>query len=375
MRCEICGTEYRKIESSLICSNGHTLQNMQEVAHEDPHLVALKTKKIRRVKKEKKIFLGTGCYLTRMILMKLLFEEAREFFKFPNDKVFKYFTGFFEFKKTKLESGFNVSKREFFALIYLNRRSEMEKVGKTYFLKDCRSDFKELDIYTRLILIKNKYPPLESACYEFSKTVLYISIENLKNRILDLINPCTDMNSFIGSRASETGVLLSSIEISRQNIRRMFRNDIAIAKLYFKALCEQYGLKITEELDFYFEKFFYTFDHEQVFIPEYDFVLFIAAYFISIKKFEDTELETKIFTDFNCTKITFVKKMSDFFKTLEYCISPETFIVKMNDNNSKRFKALSRSVEFIDAFKRKIARKKLGKNFKDKDNIEAGDRA
>lgn len=354
MKCEICGTEYRKIESSLICSNGHTLQNTQEVAHEDAKAMALKTKRIRKAKPPKKMFIGTGCKLTTMVLMKILFEEAKEFFKFPNDKIFKYFTYFFEFKKTKLETPLELTKNQVFILIYLNRRSIMEKQGIPYLVTDCIRDFRELDIYTRIIVIKNKYPSLEAPCYEFSKTSYLITILNLKRMIRDLTDHYSCPIFYTTTKYSDSGVLLDSIEKAKHNIRGMIRNDLEMSKKYFKIICEKYNIKITKSLNLYFEKFIYTFDNNQIFIPEYDFALFISAYFIEKKKFEDTELESAILTNFGCSKVTFIKTMYDFFKRLDLCLTPEVFIKEMKKKNKKRFEPLKRSIEFIDAFKRNL---------------------
>lgn len=110
MICEICGTVYRKIDTMLVCSQGHTLENTIEVAVDDHNFpIAMKSKKIRTKKKEKVSYMRDKCSLMKMILLKLLFEEAKDFFCFSNDNVFKYFTGFFEVKKGQLETGLKVA--------------------------------------------------------------------------------------------------------------------------------------------------------------------------------------------------------------------------------------------------------------------------
>lgn len=356
MRCEICGTEYRQVDTFLICEQGHTLQNTMEVANDDHQTSVLKVKRVRTAKKEKKIFKSSGCHLMRMVLMKLLFEEAREHFGLPNDNVFKYFTGFFEFRRTKLETCVEVSKNELFVLVYLGKRMEMEKQGMPYFIKDCKEDFKRFDISTRLLLIKNRFPSLEPPCYEFIKTAFNVSPLNIKRRVAELTDIYMYPKPYSHIHGSENGIFEEGIEFCKHNIRRRIRNDLEMSRLYFKSICEFYSVPMTPMLELYFEKFVYTSDPNQVHIPEYDFALFVASYYVNEKTFEGTDLEAKILTEFGTSKASLIKRISRLSKTLEIAASPELYVVGMNKRNERRFKRLRHVVEFIDAFKRKTVK-------------------
>lgn len=355
MKCEICGTVYRRVDTFLICEQGHTLQNTLEVANDDSYF-PLKVKKIRAKKKEKKIFKSSGCHLMRMVLMKLLFEEAREYFGLPNDNVFKYFTGFFEFRKTKLETCVEVSKNEFFVLVYLSKRIEVEKQGKPYFIKDCREDFRNFDISTRLLLIKNRFPSLEPPCYEFLKTSFNVSPLSIKHRVAELTDIYMYPKPYSDIHGSENGIFEESIEFCKHNIRRNIRNDLEMSRLYFGSICKFYNVPMVPKLRLYFEKFVYTSDPNQVHIPEYDFTLFVASYYINKKIFEGTDLEAKILTEFATSRITLIKRISRLFKILEIATSPELYVTGMNKRNERRFRRLRHVVEFIDAFKRKMTK-------------------
>lgn len=221
-------------------------------------------------------------------------------------------------------------------------------------MEDCRKDFKELDIYTRLMLIKNRYSQLEPPCYEFTKTGLFMNLINFKNYFSDLTDLYIYHKGYGTHNESENGVYEESVIHCKHNFRRMFRNDLEISKLYFKAICERYQIEITKNLEFYFEKFIYTYNPFQVFLPEYDFSLFLAAYFIDRNEFDGSSLESKIFTDLSCSRIRLMKKLKNFFRYLEFANSPEQFITKLKYRNKKRFLRLRNSIEFIEGYKRNL---------------------
>lgn len=64
MKYEICGTNYKKIDTLLVCEQGHTLENRIEVAHDDTKQeLALKIKKVRKAKTQKYIYKNSVCNL------------------------------------------------------------------------------------------------------------------------------------------------------------------------------------------------------------------------------------------------------------------------------------------------------------------------
>lgn len=356
MNCEICGAKYRKVDTFLICDQGHTLQNTLEVANDDGQSVPLRIRRVRIARREKKIYRSSGCHLMRMVLMRLLFDEAREHFGLPDDNVFKYFTGFFEFKKTKLETCVDVTKNEFFVLVYLSKRMEMEKEGRPYTIKECKEDFKRFDITTRLLLIKNRFPALEPPCYEFVKTPFNLSPATVKHRVAELTDMYMYPKPYGHAHGSENGIFEEGIEFCKHNIRRQIRNDLEMAWLYFKPICEFYNVPLEPKLRLYFAKFIYVSDPGQVHIPEYDYVLFLASLYVNKKVLEDTDLETRILTEFVMSRKVLIKRIMKMSKILEMSTTPELYMVWMSMKREKRFKRLRHVVEFIDAFKRKTAR-------------------
>lgn len=358
MKCEICGTLIKKIEDLLICANGHTIQNSQIVAHEEfQPPVKTVSHRVRKEKKEKKLYINDGCYLMRLMLFKFLINEAKVFLKFKNDDIFKYFTTFFNMKNKNLDSFFRLNKKEFFVLIYMCKRAHNESLNLPYFFKDCKKDYQRFDISNRLISLISRYPLLEPVVKEFSHLPFDITIVTCKTTIDYLTDKYKYLSSFRNKIKLKGSAFEEKYEIAKSNIRRMFRNDLQMANIYFKEFCKYLDVVITSEIQLYFEKFIYTFDPNILIIPEVDFSFFLAAYFIHRGEFENSNLERKILMLFQITKLSLYEKLENFCNNLQ-CVSPELFISELIQRNNKRFDVLRESIEFIDAYKRSLNYKK-----------------
>lgn len=357
MKCEVCGSEYRKIDLLLICANGHTLQNTTEVAHDDIPITG-RSKKIYRTKKEKIKYKDDGCKIMKMVLLRMLFDEARVFFDIKDDCIFKYFTEFFEFKNAKLDTIFDVSITTLAIIIYVSKRTELEKNGEIYLWNDFKATFNKFDTFNRLIYIKNKYPSLEIATNEFLllKKILTTYI-TLKRWIDDFTSPYSYPKIIENTlRISDNGIYEESFENAKFNIRRLFRNDLEIMKIYFKTICDKLNIEISSDLEFYFDKFIYTFDPDTVIVPEYDMPMFIVAYFSFKGNFYGSDLEFRILDHFRICRASLIKKHS--FKIvdkLDMAITPEIFIKSLVKKKRAKFSGLRGSIEFINAFKRLVA--------------------
>ncbi|ELA41497.1 uncharacterized protein VICG_01481 [Vittaforma corneae ATCC 50505] len=234
MKCEVCGTSYKKIDSLLVCANGHTLQNTTEVAHDDNPLRG-RSKRIYKPKKEKKVvFKSDGCKLMRMVLMRLLFEESMAYFGIKDNVVFRYFTEFLEFKNAKLDTVFDISKFTLSILVYFAKRSEMERNGQIYLYNEFKDTFNSLDLTNRLIGIKAKFPMLEVAINEFTHNYLITStICSFRPWIDEFSSLYIYARRYGFVKSSETGILEECVESAKHNIRRLFRNDLELMKVYF----------------------------------------------------------------------------------------------------------------------------------------------
>lgn len=356
MKCEICKSDFKKIDTLLVCANGHTIQNTTEVVHDDV-VLAGRTKRIRKTKKERRIYKGDGCKLLRMVLLKLLFEEARSFFNIKDDCMFRYYTGFFEFRNGKLDTSTEVSKPTFSMLVYLAKRIEMERNNQIYLFSDFMNEMDRFDLFTRLVLIKNKYPKLEVAVREIGiyKEHSGCTISSMKTRLDEFTSYYYYTRPFTFIKTSDTGIYEECVESAKYNMRRLIRNDLEILNQYFKRFCDDLGVEITPEIDLYFQKYVYTYDPNLIIFPEYDFVFFISIYFISRGLFENTELEANVLEFLLISKSYFINHVDSFILHLDKLKTPECYIDWRNRRNKMKFISLRGATEFINAFKRYVA--------------------
>lgn len=356
MRCEICGNLFKKMETFLVCDQGHTIQNTKLVSHEDDFAASkAKTKSIRKAKVHRKryIYKSGGCNFSKLIIIKKLLQEAEIYFRSENSFLFKNFTCFFKFRMNQLESDFDLNKNVFFALLYFLRRHEKEKHDEIYTFSDFTKEAKDFDFNSRLISLRNKTPSLKGAITELITTPTAILIVLLKKRSEEITNAYAHTKSFGRTKDHDTGVLDESVENAKFNIRSMIRNDLEISKKYFQYLCLKLDIEEDTQLNFYFEKFIYTFDPNTVFIPDYDFVFFLAAYFITIDKFFNSQLEVKVMSYLTINRHSFFKRLATFFTNINDSATPETLIESLSEKNAKNYIRLVDTMAIIDDLKKK----------------------
>ncbi|KAM0680572.1 hypothetical protein GINT2_001260 [Glugoides intestinalis] len=356
MKCEVCGTLYKKIDTLLVCENGHTIQNATMVSHENM-IVMGKSKRIYKKKTEKVRYPSTDCKLFNLVLLKLLFEEARTFFGIKEATIFRYFTEFFDFNTGKLHSSVVISKTTFSALIYMAKRVEMERSNQLYSFADFIKKFESFSIASRLLLIKNKFPvfaPEVAMLNSFFSTTMF-TILSLKTHIDELTNLYTYTKPYAFTNLSETGIFEESNENAKYNIRRLFRNDLDIMTRYLKKLCETLKVDVTDDLILYFEKFTYVFDKNTVLFPEHDITFFIVTYLASKDMFENSDIEEHVLEFLGICKSHLIMELSHFVYVLDEMTSPETYINYLDKKNRRRFDNLKGSVEFVNAYKRLVA--------------------
>jgi len=362
MKCKSCGTNYHKIDTLLVCENGHTLQNTTEVTDDDlPSTMRGKSKSIHRKKKQQVVYKADGCKVMKVILMKLLFDELRSFFDIKDDILFRYFTEFFEFKDSKLDSVIDVSSKVTLKiLVYLAKRAEMESKGQIYLFDEFIATINAFDWNGTLEIIRRKIPALETEINTSSYRVsVNISKIGFKQWLDDLtavyprVNPRRPKATF---RKPDTGILEKSVETAKYNMRRLIRNDLPLMKKYFEVICSDIEVEITPELEFYFEKYIYTYDPGIVIFPDYDFAFFVMAYLIHKNAFERTATEAVILDYVDAYRSNVMREhYMPFILRLNDATTPEVYIATRNRRNKARFIGLIESIEFIDAFKRLVA--------------------
>ncbi|ELA41498.1 uncharacterized protein VICG_01482, partial [Vittaforma corneae ATCC 50505] len=115
-------------------------------------------------------------------------------------------------------------------------------------------------------------------------------------------------------------------------------------------------VEVIPELEFYFEKFIYTYDPNVVIFPEYDFTLFIMSYFVSKGSFEGSDIEKNVIEYFGVCKTNLIAShYAPFVDRLNNLATPELYVSYMIKKSRSRFENLRGAIEFIDAYKRLVA--------------------
>lgn len=92
MICEICKKPMRKIDSNLICANGHTIQNAEEVAGDECYTQSARSRVLKVKKKEMLKHETVQKSVGALIMIRSLFHEAMEHFDIKSDWVYKNYT-------------------------------------------------------------------------------------------------------------------------------------------------------------------------------------------------------------------------------------------------------------------------------------------
>lgn len=461
MNCEICGTPFRRMESSLVCANGHTLQNTLEVADDEDTPFYGRHRIIRRPKKaaaEDKDSMDPS--VAYFVIFRTLFNEAKEDFGFQTDDFYKYFTGFYRVvggterrgggeedgdadspanpfvpcpdddpqppeagaaeapeegrqadaggpalpgdappkraPKEKIEGDETFSAYHLPTLIYLSKRHEMERGGQPYFFDDFKVDMRRFKRTRRLDSISRRYKLSAQAHFHVIQSFGRTRAVVIANRLRTL----ADFDSFCSSKieltdAHSTGVISRFTEYLKHNVRQKFPRDIGLYRKYFDEICRalrvsdalagwdtgcqtggcnvaRVGRGGMDELLFYWKKFVYVFNYDRAFIPELQFTLFIAQYFISKGVFEGSILEGAVLDYLQCTRTSLSKMLERLCNALNSCTCPEEFLSFRDYEYAQRYRNLRKAVWIIDAFKKSLA--DLGDNLADADGpTDAGD--
>jgi hypothetical protein len=279
MLCEICGSKYRKIDSNLICQNGHTLQNAIAVADDD-FGVKGKSRKIRKEKvHQKKIDMNSN--IGRLCIMRLIYNDAKKYFSFSSDKIFKLYTNLYKITDADIESSYEPSLMVLGALVYLSVRSEKEKQGNILLFSDFRKKWLKFNCYKRardtanLLKIEfNMFPPNKGSITYFSISTIEIIIRKIAdfNRVA----------SKVDAKCSETGVYFEYIERTKANIRSCFSADYDLLLKYKTAVLKDLNIVSDDRMLYYFKKFTFVFAYNRMFIAELDICYFLILYFLDI---------------------------------------------------------------------------------------------
>lgn len=420
MQCEICGHNMKQIGASLICKNGHTIQNTVETIDDSAGYVTGGRKKHLSVKKKvvknKANVYDSSVFL--FVIFYIIYQQSKEFFGFKNDDMFRYFTGYFSLFKTKpklLEKvgndqkertkkivepreeptpiglGFNpeifhraplkikedeeektekldpgyiegdeaMNYVSLLTLIYMSKRAEMEKEGKAYFITDFLKLLHEFNVEQRMKFLIKKYKISDRVFLRVFNFVFKVRIVDIEAKVRSL----GSYNSFVDykvelTEAHQNGVISQRIEQTKKNIRALFSMDIDIYQQYFDHVCKKLNVEQTDDLLLYWRKLVYTYDHDQLFVPESLFTMYIAQYFIDRNNFEDTTLEDSVLVFLNYSRITFCDLMLSFAREKNCYMDPQTLFRSREIKHAERFKNLRRTIWMIKHFKKTYFNKK-----------------
>lgn len=389
MKCEICGGEYRQIESSLICANGHTIQNTVEVIDDECGIYNGRKRKVRTVKDKGVKHATMDPSVASFIIFRSLFAEAMGFFGIASDRIYRYYTGFFTLvaddgrgedeqacnpfargavrEQTvnsrmfdvptdafgeRIEGDEIVCAQSLVALIYLSKRSESESTGKPYFFEQFRAELGRFRLNFRVRGIVKRHGLHNRGWVELLLPADKIQIFYLANKIRQI----ADFDAFSCKRVEQaeshsTGVLPYDQEGIKHNIRRLFSRDVKVLRTYFDHFCTVLCVEQTEELVFYFEKYVCVHDFRRLLVPELGFAVFIASYFVDKEAFESTPVEKAVLCFLRCTRSRLATLVNENACRLAQLTSPETFARARERANADRFVNLKKAMWIIDTVK------------------------
>lgn len=410
MRCPICNTAFRKIEASLICENGHTIQNTLEVNDDDVRPAnargrALK-KKAAIVKTEEVRNMDDSVAL--LLIYYALFYESMNHFGFSDDFVFKQFTGFFCVRPKNNESatiqtslsqpsdnksGTDKQTISLFSqpvgpvshspelqatiygdlpmnipllisVIYISKRTHEENLGNIYLLNDFLLRYYEFNLNERAQLIIKKQKLKQELWFYFISPYSLVNPLRFQYYIQLLANFNRFGNIYDSSIHHDTGIISEYILNLKQNLRHTFRRDIEIWMKYFYNIIIQFGIDENEEMLFYFRKTLHTLHPRYVYVPEVIICQFLALFMESQGAFENTLLEQKVLNFMRCSKMLFLRAVNSFSCLLDWSFSPEIFIRQREFINADVFARMRSARVIIAAMRKKQADKKPKKKKK-----------
>ncbi|KAI4291558.1 hypothetical protein PAPHI01_0832 [Pancytospora philotis] len=360
MRCEICGTPYRQKESSLVCANGHTIQNTVEVIDDTGGIFHSRKKRIRVAKEPLFDPCPADLSVAQFTIFKALFDEAMAFFGIASDRVYRCFTNFFTLERrdgdeqdTRIIGDHVLSSQTLLALVYLSKRAEAEAGGGLYTFEEFAAaaarfklNFRLRDIVrARKLRFRNWAEMLMPDCQ-----LRIVALANHTQQIADF--DCFSFNRSEQAEVHPTGVLLLGVERAKESIRSLFCYEPALMLRYFEHVCTALQVAATDDMRFYFKKYIYVLDRRRLVVPELAFGLFVAAYFIERQEFANTPLESGLLLFLRVSKARLVELANEHASFLYNHTSPELLIKAREVANAERFVSLRRAIWVIDTFKK-----------------------
>lgn len=389
MLCDICGTLFRRVESSLICENGHTIQNTLEVGEDNIMQGVARSRFVKKmnIATEKKRDLDNT--VANMLVIHCLFYEAKKHFGFTDDWIYKQFTGFYAVlspepedaplsatqgapeendhpaflsqpapqqpmapKKAIIYGSFQNNLGLLIAVIYLSKRVHEEKQGRPFLVDQFRSIYTSFDlegrcydIVKRQRLFVNGYKAMTLPLYVTIPVAILHNLQNLAN-----FNYYENLSDY--SVHHDTGVIPQYVLDLKQNIRSVVRRDLTIWQAYFDIILKKLKVKKTNRLKYFFKKMVYVLHPKEIFVPEVTICLFLAIYMNNKDKFTGSKLEQKILIFLNISRKAFTRKISLLVINLNAAASPEKFTRYREYMNQDYLSSLRSACLLVKALKR-----------------------
>jgi hypothetical protein len=288
LRCEVCGAEYRIIDSAFVCEEGHMLEENMEVVDE---LEAMPTP-ASLIQPEEEL-VGTSIDgLEELTLCHMLFEELKRFFGVEDSRYFRMFLNFFQLNGRRIMHGPQLCYTGIMALLYHSRRMEEERRSATYMMAEFLHTASMCPYEDRLLrvleLLRIRAADYENKMMKIEKT----SCQCIYNFLSMLSRPGVGISLFpsIKPVPCETGVLDEHVEYAKTCFRQDIRNDYENMCNYLHRICGAIGLEIDEDMGRRFKVFAYASDFTfNYFIPELEICAFLCIYIAKQKRTFDVE--------------------------------------------------------------------------------------
>lgn len=366
MKCEICGSELRALESSLVCANGHTIQNTLEVLDDEEGMRHGRKRVVHRAKKADAARDAVAPSVATFMVFHCLFHEAMKFFNIKSDRIYKYYTCIYRVVREggeeeqppadqfneRIEGDHKITARTLCAVIYLSKRAEMEQGDKPYFIRQFTKEIIRFRINHRIKEIVKRLGIQRRVLLKMSFNHGGHFLEGISQKVAQIANFDGRYMMAVNRRKTQgLGFVSQHIDDAKKNIRRLFRRDVAMMTVYFAELCKALHVEQSERLLRYFRKFIYTHNFDRIFVPEKCFSIFLCLYYIDEGTFEDSMLEVRLLTYLSSSRDNLRAITRICSAVFNQRVSPETLIKLRKKEYAERFSGIKKAMWVIDTYK------------------------
>lgn len=397
--CNICKEKMELHENILVCKNGHVITNTLEEKDEGEFELYGKGKRIRQKKKKSNIIVFKETSLDKLRIFYMIFRNAKDYFKFTEETIFKLYCGLYSFKKLFKQSEENIFSKfddiflrdkftfyknyslfikeflrlnqkitnvseekydaektdehvllekdilphvcEIICCIYLSKRLFMEKQDKIYTLNDFT---KELDAYDfnkqSTQFFWQRFHFYDNMFFDWHKNTVVL------DRILRILTEKGFYNTrcfYKGKYINETGVISDYVESVKHNFRVQFMRSMELNIKYLYKVHDLLNLSgisnflVLKYIQMY-KKYFYIQENERVYVPELECAYFTYFYIENYHFTMLKEIFKKICNVFGISRSFLTENLERKAKIMQNTGSFSDFVDYMNKKQAKDMK-------------------------------------